>query len=332
MNEDPTQTVSDLGEIELLARIRARIGEPSTDEKWAGDDAAILSWPDERLLMTTDMMVEWIDFDLSYTSGADVGWKSLVINASDIASMGGRPTHAVVAVGMPPETSVAFIDDFLSGLVTAGAATSVALVGGDVSAAAEIVVAISMVGAALATPLERSGAKVGDAICVTGTLGGAAAGLVVLRRDPGAGDRDPALERLKTRQLRPSARVAESAALVPLGPTAMIDISDGLAIDLGHLIDASGVGCEIEAAAVPVDPDVASVGDIDPLEVAVLGGEDFELLFTIDADRIEDASAALNELSTPVQRIGTVTGTGTRLGDRSLEEWRARGWQHLRTP
>jgi thiamine-monophosphate kinase len=278
------------------------------------------------VLLTTDMMVERIDFDLAYTSGKDVGWKATAINASDVASMGGRPTHAVAAVGLRPETPVLFVDDLLEGMLDAGDRFGVALVGGDVSAASEIGITVSMVGAAPARPLERSGARVGDAICVTGTLGGAAAGLIALRRGiAGAGS----IARLKRRHLRPTARVAEAAALVTLAPTAMIDVSDGLAVDLGHVVDASGVGCEVDFEAIPIDPDITVIGDIDPVEIAVLGGEDFELLFTIDTAGLRDAQKALERLSTPVTRIGTVTEAGTRLGDRPLDEWRTRGWQHL---
>lgn len=280
------------------------------------------------MLLTTDMMVERIDFDLAYTSGKDVGWKATAINASDVASMGGRPTHAVAAVGLRPETPVLFVDDLVEGMLDAGDRFGVALVGGDVSAASEIGITVSMVGAAPARPLERSGARIGDAICVTGTLGGAAAGLIALRRGiAGAGS----IERLKRRHLRPTARVAEAAALVTLAPTAMIDVSDGLAVDLGHVVDASGVGCEVDFEAIPIDPDITAIGDIDPVEIAVLGGEDFELLFTIDTARLRDAQKALERLSTPVTRIGTVTEAGTRLGDRPLDEWRNRGWQHLRS-
>jgi thiamine-monophosphate kinase len=329
MGESRIPTVSDLGELELLARIRARMREPTPNETWAGDDTAILGWSDDKILLTTDMIVEGIDFDLSYASGEDVGWKALAINASDIASMGGRPAHAVAAVGLRPETSVAFVDDFVDGLLAACDAYGVALVGGDVSAASEITATVAMVGAAIGRPLERSGAAAGDAICVTGSLGGAAAGLVALRRR--MGDDVPAVARLKRRHLRPPARVAEAAALVSLAPTAMIDVSDGLAVDLGNLIQASDVGCEVDAGAVPIDPDIRALGDVDPLEIAVLGGEDFELLFTIDPRRTEDAAAALRATGTPVVRIGTVVESGGRLGDRSLEDWRSRGWQHLRS-
>lgn len=331
MNDGALPTVADLGELELIDRWRSRIGDPPEGERWTGDDAAVLSWPDDRLLLTTDMMVQDIDFELAYAGGEDVGWKALAINASDIASMGGRPTHAVAAVGLPPETPVAFVDELLEGLLAACDRYGVSLVGGDVSAAAEIGITVSIVGSALGKPFERSGAKPGDAICVTGSLGGAAAGLILLRRGIAGTD---AVERLKRRQLRPSARVAEAAALVPLGPSAMIDVSDGLAVDLGHLVRASGVGCEVDAGAVPIDSDIGALPDVDPLEIAVLGGEDFELLFTIDAERTQEASAALKDTSTAVTSIGTVTetGAGARLGDRSLDEWRTRGWQHLRTP
>jgi thiamine-monophosphate kinase len=280
------------------------------------------------LLLTTDMMVEGIDFDLAYARGDDVGWKSMAINLSDVASMGGRPTHAVAAVGLPPETPVSFVDDLVEGMLDAGDSFGVALVGGDVSAASEIGITVSMVGTALEAPLVRSGARAGDEICVTGTLGGAAAGLIALRRGTLDG---AAINRLARRQLRPTPRVAEAALLAALAPTAMIDISDGLAIDLGHVVDASGVGCEVDLDALPVDPDIAAIDDIDSLEAAVLGGEDFELLFTIDPTRADEAHTALRELSTPVSRIGTVTESGARLGGRSLERWRSRGWQHLRS-
>jgi thiamine-monophosphate kinase len=324
MTESRVPTVSDLGELELLARMRDRMREPKPR-----DDTAILSWPEDKVLLTTDMIVEGIDFDLSYAGGMDVGWKALAINASDIASMGGRPAHAVAAVGLRPETSVAFVDDFVDGLLAACDAYGAALVGGDVSAASEITAAIAMVGTSIGRPLERSGAAVGDAICITGSLGGAAAGLIALRRD--MGDDAPEIARLERRHLRPTARVAEASALVPLGPTAMIDVSDGLAVDLGHLIEASDVGCEVDADAVPIDPDVWAIGDLDPLEMAVLGGEDFELLFTIDQSRTDDAAAALRKTGTPVVRIGTIVESGAQLGDRSLEEWGRRGWQHLRS-
>jgi thiamine-monophosphate kinase len=251
--KDHGATVSELGERALIERIATRIGGSAEDETWAGDDAAVIVPPGKRVLFTTDVMVEDVDFDLAYSSGPDIGWKALAVNVSDIAAMAGHPTHAVVTLSLRPDCEVAFVDGILDGLLEASRRWSVHLVGGDLSGADQIVISLALLGAAAGDrAVHRTGARPGDALCVTGRLGGAAGGLLVLRRNPGRGD--DAHDRLVKRHLRPEARVEAGAALAAAGATAMIDLSDGLAVDLGHLCTSSGVGCRIDPQAIPICP------------------------------------------------------------------------------
>lgn len=321
-------TVSDLGEDALLERIAKRIGRAeSDDEVWYGDDAASVASP-ARLLITTDLVVESIDFDLSYSSGSDVGWKAVAVNASDVAAMCGRPLHAMTSLELRANTPMEFFDDLLEGVVAAARRWRIALIGGDLSEGREISVGTTMTGELLAaSPVLRSGARRGDALLVTGTLGAASAGLEILVRD----QHIPGTQELIQRQLRPIARVEEAAALAPLGPTAMIDLSDGLAVDLSRLLAASEVGAEVSLEALPVEAGLDRVPGLDPIEAAVLGGEDFELLFTIEESLVDAAENALSELGTRLTRIGTIVSGDATLGGRRLETWRERGWQHLRS-
>jgi thiamine-monophosphate kinase len=329
LSKRSVRTVSDVGELELIRRIRARLADPPPGETWSGDDTAVLPAFDDNVLLTTDLMVEGIDFDISYATGADVGWKAMAANASDIASMGGRPLYAVAALALWLDTSLAFVDELVDGFMEATNQWSFSVVGGDVSAASEISVSVAMMGTPAAGPaVHRSGARVGDAICVTGALGGAAAGLVALRR--GVTAEEGPVARLIERQLRPRARVDEGVALGRLGPSAMIDVSDGLAVDLEQLLDASGGACDVDEDAIPVDRDISAIEGVDPFEAAMIGGEDFELLFTMEPERVDDAAAALDEIGTPLTRIGTVAGGRRHVGPRSLAEWRELGWEHLR--
>ena len=186
----------------------------------------------------------------------------------------------------------------------------------------------------------------GDAICVTGELGGAAGGLIALKNKPSGGLRtgwdvepelDPALDKLAARQLRPYPRLAESRALLAVDPTAMIDISDGLVGDLEHILDAGGLGCRLDPASIPIDENLevleTLVADLDPLELALTGGEDFELIVTLDPVNVADARLAVEHMGTSFTRIGTVMTDGERmLGEQPLSAWKDKGWEHLRTP
>jgi thiamine-monophosphate kinase len=321
--------VSELGEDALLARITARLDDPAPGEVWTGDDAAVVAAPEERCLLTTDLLVEGLDFELAWFTGADVGWKSLAVNASDIAAMGGLPRHAVAALALRQDASVDLVDGIVDGMRDACRCWGVTLVGGDISGGSDIAVSVAMTGA-VARPVLRSGARVGDEIFVTGSLGGAASGLAALRAGVEARARFPTLVE---RQLRPRARVDAGVALARAGATAMIDVSDGLAVDLARLLEASGVGCAVDPDEIPIDEGVMALARAypeivsDPLEAALLGGEDYELLFTIEAT---EGRAPLEEVS--CTRIGTIVAGAARVGGRELDEWRGRGWQHLQSP
>jgi len=325
LSNSEQETVGALGEFGLIDRFVSRIGAAPGDEVWSGDDAAVFSMEPQRLLLTTDVLVEGIDFDRNYATGHDVGWKTFAANVSDIAAMGGRPRRAVATLCLPSTTQVAFVDELLDGLLAASERWGAGVVGGDVSEADRISVGVALVGNA-EHPVLRSGAKPGDAICVTGSLGGAAGGLLALRTDV------EGVAELKRRQLRPVARVEEGVVAATAGATAMIDISDGFARDLGHLVAASGVGCEIEIDSIPVDPALADLAElIFPMEAALAGGEDFELLLTIPEGSLNRLSIELNEIGTEVTRVGTITDGEARLGTTSLEQWKEGGWEHLRT-
>lgn len=321
--DESAQTVSELGEDGLVRLIAARIGPAPEGEIWTGDDAAVVGSPGPRLLLTTDQMVEGVDFDLAYTSGDDLGWKVVAVNVSDVAAMGGEPHVAVATAALPTSATVAFVDAFVGGLMGAAREWGVNLVGGDLSRAGKIVVSVALVGAVEGEPVRRDGARPGDVLCVTGELGGSAAGLHALRGGDTSSD-------LAIRHLRPRARLDEARALVPSRPSAMIDVSDGLAVDLGRLTEASGVGCDVDIGVLPIAPGVTAIGELAPEEVAVLGGEDYELLFTIAPERLGTATEAVRSVGTSVTAIGRVTDGPRRIGGRDLEGWRDRGWDHLR--
>ena len=257
---------------QLASGLKAVLGGPPGGETWIGDDAAVLAPPAGQLLLTTDVSVAGVHADLSLVSIADLGWRALAASVSDIAAMGGRPRHAVVAVAGPPDTDLAGLYD---GLAAAAAAWACPVVGGDLSAADRLSVAVAVTGDVPDAPgaVLRSGARPGERIFVTGPLGAAAAGLRLLRggaRRPSAiGARGKEAAALLDAYRRPQARPAEGAAARRAGATAMVDVSDGLVADLGHVADASGVGFRLDD--VPVHPGAQ-------LEDALGGGEDYELV------------------------------------------------------
>ena len=333
MASDPSTSdpklVSDLGERGLVERITERIGRSPEGETWAGDDAAVLYPPGHRLLLTTDFIVEGVDFTLETFPPDAIGWKSFAINVSDIAAMGGIPEFALASMSLRPDMTVELVDGILEGMLRAAEKWSTSLVGGDISRGNEIMVSVSLVGS-LSTEhgVYRSEAAVGDAICVTGSLGGAAAGLRELQRTGLTSTPSDAVRR----QLYPEARVQEGQKVAQAGATSMIDLSDGLAVDLGHLTKASNVGCEVDLDALPLHQSLKASNDRDDaLELALTGGEDFELLFTMPDSALRAATEALAELGTDLTRIGTITKGESRLGSLSLDEWKARGWDHLAT-
>ena len=343
-----SRSVSDLGERGLIELISRRVGAPSEGEVWGGDDAAVVDFPAGRLVVTTDVLVEAVDFDFAYCPPQDAGWKAVAVNVSDIAAMGAVPRHAVATLSLSPDTSVVDVESILDGMLGAAEMYGVALVGGDVSTASELSIGLTLIGAMQGErrPVLRSGALGGDAICVTGELGGAAGGLIALKNKPSGGlrsgwdvgeDLESPLNKLAARQLRPAARLTESRALGAVELTAMIDISDGLLADLEHVLDASGAGSQIDPEMIPVDENLyfldKLVADLDPIELALTGGEDYELIVMLDPANVADARLAVEHMGTKLTRIGTVmTGSERRVGEQPFSAWKEKGWEHLRTP
>lgn len=297
---------------------------------WAGDDAAVVPSAG-RSLIATDCIVEGIDFSFDYFSGADVGWKALAINASDIAAMGGRPVHAVASLGMQPSLELAVFEGVLDGLLAACSSLRMDLVGGDLSGAKETFLCVTVTGAC-DEPVLRSGARPGDVICVTGALGGSSGALFALRNAVALDGEEGAA--LKERHLRPRARVAAGMALSAAGASSMIDVSDGFALDLLRLVKASGVGCEVDSGRLPLEPGLEALAKLpgapDPLQAALTGGEDFELICTLSEVAFAGAAEAVGQTGTGLTEIGRVTDGGMMLDSSPLEEKEYLGWDHLR--
>ena len=327
-------------EFDFIERIRRRARthasltpDPSSLSLGIGDDAAVMRQRAGReTVVTADLLVEEIDFRLDTTTPWLLGFKSLAVSLSDIAAMGARPRHALVSIGAPRGIwHTDFVEEFYDGFFALADAHGVALAGGDVSRTPERVVVDSVVLGEVAEgrAVTRAGARPGDHIFVTGSLGGAAAGLRLLARgvhlrrlprSPGA----RAVADVLPRQLRPEPRVAWGAFLGEERlATAMIDISDGLSSDLAHLCRASRVGAVVEAGRVPVAPAVVHLCGrraLDPLLLALHGGEDFELLFTVrprDLGRLPRRVGGV-----PATYIGDVTrGAGRVLIAEGPRRW-----------
>ena len=288
--------ITDLGEFGLIERVKSSFSlQNSTSLVGIGDDAALIASGEEYLLVTTDMLLESVHFDLSYMPLQHLGYKAVVANVSDIAAMNGKPEQITVALAFSNRFSLEAIDSVYDGIRSACENYKVDLVGGDTSASASgLVISITALGrVSKGKETLRSTAKVNDIICVTGDLGAAYLGLQVLEREKQVfltnPEMQPDLEKyeyLVGRQLRPEARmdIVHELADKKVVPTAMIDISDGLASELLHLSKSSGVGIKIFEDKVPIDSgafETAIEFKIDPITCALNGGEDYELLFTI---------------------------------------------------
>jgi thiamine-monophosphate kinase len=271
--------LKDLGEQRVISRIRRfSSGKRPGVILGIGDDAAVVRGP-RQLLITHDLLVEDVDFRRALHPPRLLGRKSLNVSLSDIAAMGGRPLHAVLGLALPGNTGETWLDEFLSGFREAARKAGVALVGGDISAAGRIMIAATVTGAARSF-VTRRGARPGDRIFISGTLGDAAAGRRLLERGakPGKGRSS---DRLLEAFLDPSPRLELGFLLVRRElASAMIDISDGLTVDLAHICEESGVGAEVELKRIPLSRELLRASER-PLDLALNGGEDFELLFTV---------------------------------------------------
>ena len=307
-----------------------------------GDDCAVLEPDAGRLLLaTTDLMIEDVHFRRRWATPGDLGWKSLAVNLSDIAAMGGRPRWALIGLACPAGVGLEDAEEFYSGLLALASEHGVAVVGGDTAASpAGWLVNVTLLGEAVAAPLLRSTARAGDVVAVTGALGRSAAGLALLESPAAPAGRAPAArDDVRAAHLRPRPRVREGLWLGSAGGvTAMIDLSDGLATDLGHVAEESGVGARIALDRVPVGEGACAVAAAlgrDALAWATGGGEDYELLLTCEPAafrRLADGLAAAT--GTRLTAIGEVVvgAAGVRYTDASGREITvAPGFEHFVT-
>src|SRR5512138_3339930 len=296
-----------LGEFELIALFTRAL--PLRGEGvilGVGDDAAVLRPPrGELLLATADAVVEGVHFDRRFTA-ADVGWKALAVNLSDLAAMGARPLWALVALALPRETDPARVAGIAGGLGACARRHRVAVVGGNVTRARQLSLTVTVVGSA-ARPLRRDGARPGDSVLLSGTVGDAALGL-----------RKGAAPSLAARQRRPTPRLALGRALGGIA-TAAIDVSDGLVQDLGHLCLASRVGASLRLEDLPLSAAYrrATRSAADPWAGALSGGEDYELCVTVPVRRVPAALGAAARVGTPLAVVGSILrGAGVQVIDR----------------
>lgn len=274
-------SVADLGEFGLIARITAGRVLPLATLLGPGDDAAVLAAADGRVVVTTDVLVEGVHFRLDWSTPYHVGRKAVAANLADVVAMGAVPTGLVVGLAVPGRTSVSTVDGLADGMWEEAAQAGVGIVGGDVVSSAELVVSLTALGDLQGrAPVTRAGARVGDVLGLCGRLGWSAAGLAVLRR----GFRSPLAAVGAHRVPEPPYGAGPQAAVA--GATAMIDISDGLLADAGHLADASRVSIDIDSVALPVPSllvDVASALGVDARHWVLTGGEDHALLASFPA-------------------------------------------------
>lgn len=330
-----------MGEFELLAKLRERLGAPGARLRVGpGDDAAV-TVPGGATATSVDALVEGVHFRREEAEPEAIGHKALATALSDLAAMGAEPGEAYAVLGIPEDFAEDHCLRLLDGMLALAAQTDVALAGGDVTRAPVLTLAVTVVGHAPEPErfVRRAGARPGDLLVVTGELGGAAAGRLLLERPELADAVPPATaERLRERQLRPRPRLRAGRALAAAGATAMIDLSDGIGGDAGHVAAESGVAVRLDATALPLAAglaEVAAAAGVDPLQLAVSGGEDYELLAALPPQRAgADLAAALAEASeagvTPVGEVGTGAGVEIRLpGGGTLA---ARGFDQLAAP
>lgn len=306
-----------LGEFGLINRLARTLASqpvvPAAGEVdlAIGDDASILRLPPgSELVATADALIEEVHFRRDWSRPEDVGWKSLAVNVSDLAAMGARSLAALISIALPPDVPVRWIDRFYAGLHECAREYGCPITGGDtVRAPRHIALSVTALGTVpTGQAVRRSGARVGDLVCVTGVLGDSGGGLALLQNGQ---SRSRKYAALLERHRRPRAQSAAGPALAEAGlATAMMDLSDGLGSDLRHLARASQVGARIEAERLPISDDARQAArrlKQDPLRWALYGGEDYELLFTVSPDRFAEVPPALGPFGIVATIIGEIT-------------------------
>jgi len=325
--------VAELGEFGLIERLADLVQDTRPEAAiWLqlgiGDDCAAWRWEGGLQLATVDAIVEGVHFRREMTDWESLGWKALAVSLSDIAAMGGEPRYALVALALPAATEVDDVIALYGGMLELAAATGTVLAGGNISAAPQVAVTVTVIGAASAGKmLTRGGARAGELVAVTGHPGTAAAGLSLLKEKR---DIPPKIgERLRRAWRRPEPRIAAGKALLQRGIGTAIDISDGLGRDLEHICTQSGVGARLRIDDLPLDEGVREYFGDRAAALALGGGEDYELLFTGSEQAINEIKAGLD---IPVTVIGEiVAGGGVIVIDRQGRELSpaAKGWDHF---
>ena len=340
--------VRDTGEfrlIELLAETLASEGVDGPDftgddaripRLGIGDDAAVWEGEVGTRILTTDAMVEGVHFDLDLTGWRDLGWKAMAVNLSDVAAMGCLPTCSVVTLGLRDDLPVEGLVEMYMGMAEACRSHGGRIVGGDIVRSPVFFVSVAMEGRGSVTEpdgrgtvLRRASAEVGDAIAVTGSLGDSAAGLRLALAGEGFGD---STERLRTAHFRPEPRLAAGQVLASAGIRAAMDISDGLVGDLTKLCDSSGVGAVVHGEDVPVSKELRRKFPDEWLSLALVGGEDYELLFTGREEKVREVTETVE---VPVTIIGEIVKAshGARVLDAKGDaiDTERGGWDHFAT-
>ncbi len=335
--------ISQLGEFGLIHHLTDGI-EPKNNStlKGIGDDAAILTYPDTDVVVSTDLLLEGVHFDLTYVPLKHLGYKSAVVNISDICAMNATPRQITVSLGISKRFTVEHMEQLYDGIRLACQVYGVDLVGGDTTASRQgLVISVTAIGdAPRNTVVRRDGARDTDLICVSGDLGAAYMGLQVLEREKAASAGRPDFipkfdgkEYLVERQLKPEARkdIVEALAKAGIKPTSMIDVSDGLSSELLHICKASNTGCRVYEDRIPIDYQTAVMAEelnMNLVTAALNGGEDYELLFTVPLTDHERVSSMKG-----VHVIGRITRPelGCALVTRDDQEMplQAQGWNHM---
>lgn len=337
--------IENLGEFGLIDHLTKDIKTKNeTTIKGIGDDAAVLNFKEKRTLVSTDLLLEGIHFDLAYTPLKHLGYKAIQVNLSDIYAMNGTASHVTVSLGISSKFPLEAVEELYIGINIACEKYGIDLIGGDTSSSKQgLVISVTSVGFVDEEKIcYRNGAKEGDLICVSGDLGGAYIGLQLLEREKGIFLENPQIQPdlegkdyIIERQLKPEARkdIVEILAEINVKPTAMIDVSDGLASDILHICKQSNTGCKLYENKIPIDPmtyDTARDFGIDPTVCALNGGEDYELLFTIDQSDFEKIRN-----SADISIIGHMTevAAGRNLISKSdiVHELKAQGWNAFKS-
>jgi thiamine-monophosphate kinase len=343
-DKSPARTsLSQLGEFGLIDHLtnQFEITQAST-LKGIGDDAAVLDFADKKVVISTDLLIEGVHFDLAYMPLKHLGYKAVVVNVSDICAMNARPTQITVSVAVSNRFPLEALEELFAGIALAAKAYKVDVIGGDTTSSQKgLILSITAIGEASADELVyRNGAKVNDLLVVSGDLGAAYMGLQVLEREKQVFQVNPnsqpdleAYSYLIERQLKPEARTDVRTLLhaLEINPTSMIDVSDGLSSEILHLCKQSEVGCNLYEDKLPLDPQLISVCEefqLDSTTVAINGGEDYELLFTVKMDDFDKLKGNPNftiigHMVEAAEGMHLITRANTKI------PLKARGWNAL---